>query len=327
MAGGVSTVDLALAISRKGGLGFLAAGYKTPAAIEQEMAVCSASELPYGVNLFVPQNDPIDTEAIKRYQTQLEQDFEMQLQVQDANDDFWHEKLALVLKYQVPFVSFTFGCPSIEIIEQLKQNGSKTIVSVTTKEEALIATSQGADAICLQSFEAGGHRASFQNADEANPLALIDLMKFVREEIKTPIIAAGGMMKGADIQLALRAGASAVQLGTAFLCTEESGANAIYKEALRSTQFTETALTRTFTGRLARGLKNDFMRNYEELAPAIYPAVHTLTQAIRANALKEQNPQAMSLWANRRFKEIRTGTANEVFDQLMEEWLFPVLEN
>ena len=321
MAGGVSTVDLALAVSRKGGLGFLAAGYKTPEAIEKEMAVCSASDLPYGVNLFVPQHDPINAEAIERYQQQLEQDFQMQLVVQPANDDFWQEKLALVMKYQVPFVSFTFGCPSKELLEQLKNNGSITIVSVTNLEEALIAVNHGADAICLQGAMAGGHRASFQNRDEDASLSLTDLIKLVRKEVEIPIIAAGGIMTGEDIQPALRAGADAVQLGTAFLCTKESGANAVYKEALRSNQFTETALTRAFTGRLARGLKNDFMHNYEELAPAIYPAVHTLTQPIRAKALKDHNPQAMSLWANTRFQEIRGGTADEVFDQLLHEWL------
>ena len=327
MAGGASTVDLALAISRKGGLGFLAAGYKTPEAIEKELAVCAASGFPYGVNLFVPQNDPIDTEAIERYQKQLEQDFQMQLEVKPANDDFWQEKLALVRKYQVPFVSFTFGCPSKEVIAQIKENGCVAIVSVTNLEEALIAVNHGADAICLQGVSAGGHRASFQNRDEAPPLSLTELIRLVRKKVEIPIIAAGGIMTGEDIQPALRAGADAVQLGTAFLCTEESGANAVYKEALRSNQFTETALTRAFTGRLARGLKNDFMHNYKELAPAIYPAVHTLTQPIRAKALKDYNPQAMSLWANTRFQEIRSGSADEVFDQLLSEWLGPIQEN
>lgn len=239
--------------------------------------------------------------------------------IQEPHDDFWAEKLELVMKYKVPYVSFTFGCPSKEIIERLKRIGSHVIVTVTNLSEAKIAVNNGADAICLQGMEAGGHRATFQNADEASYVSLLNLIYTIRKEIRIPTIAAGGMMNGKDIHLALCAGADAVQLGTAFLCTDESGANPIYKQALQSDQFSETALTRAFTGRLARGLKNDFMSTYESSAPAIYPAVHTLTQPIRAKALKDQNPHAMSLWASTRFKEIKQGTVKDVFEQLTKE--------
>lgn len=318
MAGGVSTVDLALEVSHNGGLGFLAAGYKTPEVIEQEILECNASSLPFGVNLFVPQNDTMD-EALYLYQHRLEQDFQIKLTIPEPHDDFWAEKLELVMKYKVPYVSFTFGCPSKEIIEQLKRTGSHVIVTVTNLSEAKIAVNKGADAICLQGVEAGGHRATFQNVNEASYETLINLIYTIRREIRIPIIAAGGMMNGKDIHLALCAGADTVQLGTAFLCTDESGANPIYKQALQSNQFSETALTLAFTGRLARGLKNDFMSTYEGSAPAIYPAVHTLTQPIRAKALKDKNPHAMSLWASTRFKEIKQGTVKDVFEQLTKE--------
>lgn len=319
MAGGVSTVELAIAVSRKGGLGFLAAGYKSPEAIEQEISVCAATSLPYGVNLFMPQCGTID-ESLHLYQTELQQDFQIQLPIREPNDDFWQEKLELVMKYKVPYVSFTFGCPSKEIIQQLKNNDSKIIVTVTNLSEATTAINNDADAICLQGIDAGGHRATFQNSDETSYLSLINLIHTIREEIAIPIIAAGGIMNGRDIHLALCAGANAVQLGTAFLCTQESGANTVYKQALQSNHFSETVLTRAFTGRLARGLKNDFICKYDKLAPAIYPAVHTLTQPIRTKALNERNPHAMSLWANTRFKEIKHGTVDEIFEQLIQEW-------
>lgn len=318
MAGGVSTVDLALAVSHNGGLGFLAAGYKTPEAIEQEIFVCMASGLPFGVNLFVPQNDPVD-ETVYLYKQRLEEDFQMKLTIQEPHDDYWTEKLQLVKKYKIPYVSFTFGCPPKEIIDQLKDHGSYVIVTVTNLAEAKIAVERGADAICLQGSGAGGHRATFQNVDESSDIPLIDLIKTIRKEIPIPMIAAGGIMNGKDIHHALSAGADAVQLGTAFLCTKESGANPVYKKALLSGQFNETALTRTFTGRLARGLKNDFMTRYESFAPASYPAVHALTSPIRAKALKEENPHAMSLWASTRFKEIKQGTVKDIFKQLVEE--------
>lgn len=318
MAGGISTIELALAVSQNGGLGFLAAGYKTPEVIEQEILQCNESALPFGVNLFVPQNDALN-DALYVYQHRLEEDFQMKLTIPKPHDDFWMEKLELVMKYKVPYVSFTFGCPSKEIIEQLKTNGSHVIVTVTNLSEAKIAENNGADAICLQGVEAGGHRATFNDVDEAPYVSLLHLIKNIRNEIQLPIIAAGGMMNGQDIHLALSAGADAVQLGTAFLCTNESGANEVYKQALQSDQFFETALTRAFTGRLARGLKNDFITTYENSTVAIYPAVHTLTQPIRAKALKDKNPQAMSLWASTRFKEIKQGTVAEVFEQLTKE--------
>jgi len=318
MAGGIATVDLALAVSKIGGLGFLAAGYKTPEAIEEEIYKCKESGLPFGVNLFVPQNDPID-ESLYSYKERLEEDFQVPLAIPEPNDDYWTEKLELVKKYKVPYVSFTFGCPSREIIEQLKENGSAAIVTVTNLEEAKMAMGNGADAICLQGADAGGHRATFQNVDEDSNVPLTELIAIIRREIPLPMIAAGGIMNGKDIHLALSAGADAVQLGTAFLCTEESGANPIYKQALKSGEFKETALTRTFSGRLARGLKNEFMVKYESIAPRCYPAVNALTQPIRSKALKDGNPQAMSLWASTRFKEIQQGTVKDVFEKLIRE--------
>lgn len=320
MAGGVSTVDLAIAVAQNGGLGFLAAGYKTPQALEQEIATCKASLQQFGINLFVPQNDAID-KKFYLYQQQLSEDFQIELTIQEVHDDFWEEKLALVMKYKAPFVSFTFGCPSQEIIKQLKESGSHVIVTVTNLLEATIAQNNGADAICLQGVEAGGHRATFQNVDEAPYMSLVNLIHSIHKNIQIPIIAAGGIMNGRDIHLALCAGADAVQLGTAFLCTEESGASSVYKQALQSGYFTETSLTRSFTGRLARGLKNDFICNYEQSAPAIYPAVHALTQPIRVKALKEKNPHAMSLWANTRFQEIKQGTVKDLFERLIMELL------
>jgi nitronate monooxygenase len=319
MAGGVSTVELATAVSRKGGLGFLAAGYKSPEAIEQEISVCATTALPYGVNLFMPQCDAID-KSLHLYKTQLAHDFQLQLTIREATDDFWQGKIKLVMKYKVPYVSFTFGCPSKEIIQQLKNNGSKIIVTVTNLSEASIAIKNGADAICLQGIDAGGHRATFQNSDETSYLSLVNLIHTVRKETAIPIIAAGGIMDGRDIHLALCAGANAVQLGTAFLCTPESGANTVYKQALLSNHFSETVLTRAFTGRLARGLKNDYTCKYDKSAPAIYPAVHTLTQPIRTKALNDRNPHAMALWANTRFKELKHGTVDEIIEHLIQEW-------
>lgn len=318
MAGGISNEKLAIAVSKSGGLGFLAAGYKTPEAIEKEILACQSSNFPFGVNIFVPSNDPI-TKKAEEYKALLEEDFNINLNLGKASDDYWAEKITLVKQYQVPYVSFTFGCPTVLEIEELQKAGCKTIITVTNIEEAKLAQLNGADAICIQGMEAGGHRATFQNIDDEQFTPLANQIYEIKQEVTLPIIAAGGIMNGKDIQLALAAGASAVQLGTAFLCTEESGANPTYKKALLSHEFTETAITRAFTGRRARGLKNHFMEKYSEIAPAVYPTLHYITQPIRQKALIDENPQAMSLWASTRFKEIREGRAEEIMAQLISE--------
>ena len=136
MAGGVSTVQLAIAVSKNGGLGFLAAGYKTVEQLEEEIVACINENVLFGVNLFVPSNDPY-TEEAKHYHDTLQQEFNMELPIPADSTDFYEEKLALVKHYKVPYVSFTFGCPSTETILALQQAGIQTIVTVTSLAEAL----------------------------------------------------------------------------------------------------------------------------------------------------------------------------------------------
>lgn len=319
MAGGISTVALATAVSENGGLGFLAAGYKTAEALETEIIAMEQAGVLYGVNVFVPTLETDKQEEVEAYKTILEKDWQMKLELPAWSDDEWEEKLALLKHYKVPAASFTFSCPSKEIISDLQENGTYTIVTVTDEKEALIAQQAGANAVCLQGIEAGGHRASFENTDPIGNKPLIDLLADVLETVEIPVIAAGGIMDGEQIKELLQAGAAAVQLGTAFICCEESGANPIYKRALIEQQFTNTKLTRTFTGRLARSLENDFMQRYEAVAPAAYPTIHFVTQLIRKQALIKENPQAMSMWAGVGFEKVRALTVKELMQQLKTE--------
>lgn len=319
MAGGVSTANLAIAVSKNGGLGFLAAGYKTSDGLETEIKACIEADVLYGVNLFVPSQETYDETALQTYREQLEKDFSMSLPIPEWSDDEWSEKLALVEKYKVPFVSFTFGCPEKKIIERLQKIGCQIIVTVTDIDEAKIAYESAANAICVQGINAGGHRGSFLNTDSLNYEPLHELIRKVRNAVNLPIIAAGGIMSGQQIRLLLIAGASAVQLGTAFICCDESGANKVYKKALLEGQFKETALTRTFTGRLAQGLSNEFMKKYELQAPKVYPALHYMTQPIRKQALENENPQAMSLWAGTGFKMIQALPVKDLLEKLVNE--------
>ena len=318
MAGGISTVALARSVSENGGLGFLAAGYKTAEVLEKEIIEMEHSGLLYGVNVFFPTPEA-DEQDVRTYKTRLENDWDMKLELPVWSDDEWEEKLALLKQYKVPAASFTFGCPNEETIRDLQSHGTFVIITVTEAEEALFAQQAGADAVCLQGIEAGGHRASFDNTDPKDDKPLTELLQEVRAVVQVPVIAAGGIMDGGYIKELLQAGAVAVQLGTAFICSEESGANPVYKRALIERQFTSTKLTRAFTGRLARGLENDFIHRYDVEAPAVYPTVHFLTQLIRKNALLREDPQAMSLWAGTGFEKVRALPVKELMQQLVKE--------
>lgn len=325
MAGGVSTPALAAAVSNAGGLGFLAGGYKKAEEMREEIvAVRELTDKPFGVNVFVPSEEDVDENALLRYRQVLEKEaerFGVQLGEAKWDDDDWEAKLAVLVEEKVPVVSFTFGCPSPDIIAKLKDNGSFVIVTVTSTEEALIAKQAGANALCVQGAEAGGHRASFRNnAASHENASLLVLLQQIREAVDIPLIAAGGIMRGSDIAAVLAAGACAAQLGTAFLRCPESGANPLHKNALVDPNFQSTAVTRSFTGRFARGLVNRFLIEYDKLAPAAYPHIHHMTKQLRKAAAQANDPQVMSLWAGQGYRLAKDMPAGEIVRLLMEEW-------
>ncbi|OQP15614.1 nitronate monooxygenase [Geobacillus zalihae] len=324
MAGGVSTPELAAAVSNAGGLGFLAGGYKTAEAMRKEIhELRTLTDRPFGVNVFVPGDKTVDEEAVERYRVALAAEaerFGASVGEPKWEDDDWAAKLDVLLQERVPVVSFTFGCPDKEVIAALQKAGSFVIVTVTAVEEAEMAAKAGADALCVQGAEAGGHRASFGNdLNKCGALELFPLLARVRAAVRVPLAAAGGIMDGRGIAAALKAGASAVQLGTAFLRCPESGAHPLHKQALADPRFVETAVTRAFTGRPARGLVNRFMAEYRALAPAAYPHVHHMTKPLRAASAKAGDPEGMSLWAGTGYRLARELPAAELVEELKRE--------
>ncbi|MGG3006959.1 nitronate monooxygenase [Geobacillus stearothermophilus] len=324
MAGGVSTPKLAAAVSNAGGLGFLAGGYKTAEAMRKEIhELRTLTDRPFGVNVFVPGDKTVDEEAVERYRVALAAEaerFGASVGEPKWEDDDWAAKLDVLLQERVPVVSFTFGCPDKEVIAALQKAGSFVIVTVTAVEEAEMAAEAGANALCVQGAEAGGHRASFGNDPEKDEaLELFPLLARVRAAVRVPLAAAGGIMDGRGIAAALKAGASAVQLGTAFLRCPESGAHPLHKQALADPRFVETAVTRAFTGRPARGLVNRFMAEYRTLAPAAYPHVHHMTKPLRAASAKAGDPEGMSLWAGTGYRLARELPAAELVEELKRE--------
>ncbi|GGX51364.1 oxidoreductase [Streptomyces minutiscleroticus] len=326
MAGGISVPPLTAAVSEAGGLGFLAGGYKTADGMYQEIKqLRSLTARPFGVNLFVPQPDTADASAVDVYAHQLAGEaawYETELGDPDGGrDDGYEAKLAVLRDDPVPAVSFHFGCPPREVLESLARLGTRTLVTATTVEEALAVQYAGADAVIVQGVEAGGHRGTHRDNPETDGagIGLLSLVAQVREAVHLPIVAAGGLMRGSQIAAVLAAGASAAQLGTAFLATPESGAHPVHKQALTNPLFVRTELTRAFSGRPARGLVNRFLREHGPYAPAAYPQVHHLTQPLRQAAARAGDAQGMALWAGQGHRMARELPAGQLVEVLAAE--------
>lgn len=324
MAGGPSTPDLVVSVSEAGGLGFLAGGYKTPEALaEQIREVRARTDVPFGVNLFVPQQPAFDPDAVEKYRDRLHATatrYGIELPpIRDRDDDWFAAKVDLLVEQRVPVVSLTFGLPSADIVRRLRDAGCTVIATVTTAAEAHTATETGVGALCVQGPEGGGHRATFRVEDEPESTPLPDLLDEIIPECPLPVVAAGGIADGTRIADLLARGAVAVQLGTAFLRSPESGAKAAHKDALRDPRFTRTVVTRAFSGRPARGLDNEFITTHDHAAPAAYPQVHHLTSAVRAAAAAQHAPEDMALWAGTEFRSTTADPAATILRRLWDE--------
>jgi nitronate monooxygenase len=276
---------------------------------------------PFGVNLFVPGSPDVDEHAVRVYVERLRASeagrYDADVGEPRFDDDDWDAKLQALGEAKVPVVSFTFGCPSPEVIASLREVGSEVWVTVTDLAEARIAQVAGADALVLQGIEAGGHRASFVDSDGAEGLPALALLRLVAGESELPLIAAGGIADGAGVAAMLAAGAAAAQIGTAFLHAPEAGTNPAYKAALSAE--TPTALTRAFTGRLARGLVNRFLLDHSAAAPAAYPHIHHATAPIRAAARTREDADGFNLWAGQAHRLARELPAAEIVETVASE--------
>ncbi len=322
MAGGPSTPALAAAVSGAGGLGFLAGGYLSAPSLERDMAeIRRLGASDFGVNVFVPGSPEVDETALRAYLDSLgpeAEEFGVEL-VPSWDDDDWSDKIELLAHNPVPVVSFTFGAPTPEVVARLQRAGSRVVITVTTPDEAARAAHAGADAVCAQGIEAGGHQGSF--SDDAAPdtgWGLLALVTAIGHQVQIPVIAAGGVMTGSGVGAVLRAGAVAAQVGTALVRSPESGASEVYKGALADPAFSQTAITRAFSGRRARGLGNTFMRAHPD-APSAYPHINNATRALRRAAVARHDPHAINLWAGQGFRLARPRPAADIITTLGDE--------
>ena len=320
MAGGVSTPSLAAAVGRAGGLGFLAAGYLSPETVAAQIAEVRESVDLFGVNLFAPQ--PVaEPDRIAAYRRELEETeaarYGVTLPDPDLDDtDHWEAKLALLLDDPVPAVSFTFGLPDTQTLARLKDQGTYTVGTVTSAGEAIQAATLGVDALCVQGPEAGGHRGIFDPAAFPSTTPLLTLLAEIRAAVPAlPLIAAGALATPDDVTRARAAGAALTQHGTAFLHADEAGTHPRHRAALIDPRFAETVLTRAFSGRWVRTLRNRFTDAHPQ-APAAYPALNQLTRPLRAAAAKQADPDGMGMYAGTKHHLAQAAPAAEILAML-----------
>ena len=309
MAGGPSTPELAAAATNAGGLGFIAAGLLPPDAFaERIIAAQKLTSGPLGVNLFVPQPSAGTPATFKAYAAALAAEAEhygVRLGEPRYDDDDWAAKLDGVHDLRPEAVSFTFGLPTMGGCSRLQNAGITTVATVTTVLEAEMASARGAGALVAQGPSAGGHRATFDPVAKPDCQPLAVLLAALSARVDAPIVAAGGLATSDDVNGVIRAGAVAAQLGTAFLLAHEAGTNPVHRAALKDPNFTETVVTRAFTGRYARGLRNRFIDEHEAEAPFGFPEIGKLTGPLQAASSKGNDPHGMALWAGTAFDKPR----------------------
>ena len=305
LAGGPSTPELAAAVANAGGLGFVAAGYLRPDAFAEQLGRARRLTAgPLGTNLFVLEDREIDADALATYARELEDEGE--LGVPRFDDDWLEEKVAASIAGGATVISTTFGPPPPWLVDAAHRAALQVWATVANADDAHIALDAGADVLVAQGAEAGGHRASFDDVERDVPL--LELLAELHD-LGRPVVAAGGIVDRASADAARAAGASAVQAGTAFLLCPEAGTYPVHRVAL--TRPGETAITRAFTGRRARGIVNRFMRDHPD-APSAYPHIHHLTAPIRAAARAAGDHDRVNLWAGTRFAGAREVPARDV---------------
>jgi nitronate monooxygenase len=328
--GGLSTVELATTVSEAGGLGSYGAHILPPQQIlDLAQQLRARTSRPFALNLWVSDHDPggdaLSPADFERA-AQLFAPYFRELGVPLPSPpprygERFDEQVEALLEARPPVFSFVFGIPSPAILAECRRRGIATIGAATSVAEARALEEAGVDALVATGFEAGGHRPSFLARAEDSLMGTFALTRLVTSRVKIPVIAAGGIADRQGVRAALTLGASAAQLGTAFLACAESGASPTHKRLLFSERAAATTLTRVFSGRLARGLANRLTR---ELAPRLaelppYPIPGWFLSHLRAAAIAQENPELMSLWSSQVAPALRHTSAAELFADLIAE--------
>ena len=323
---GASSPEMAVAVSAAGGLGSIGAGALPAADIGSAIAALRArTDRPFGVNLFVnrpahPGADEIDQALARLAPWYAELDQPLPAPPNAYAPDF-DLQLAALAQAAPAVASFTFALLTRSEVEALQARGVFVVGTATTVAEARAWAEVGADGISAQGAEAGGHRGHFLADTAASLVGTMALVPTIRAAVDLPVIAAGGIMDGRGVAAALALGAAAVQMGTAFLLSDQTAISKPWRRALEKAGDDPTRLTRAFTGRHARGIENRFMREMlgvEGKVPA-YPVQNRLTQPLRAAAAKADTPEMISLWAGQAVGLAKPGDAGEMIKRWWDE--------
>ncbi len=325
----VSTPQMAAAVSNAGGLGSLPVGGLSADATRQLIRETKAlTGQPFAVNLFahdLPAYTENDIAPMRELIVQLAQKRGYTLDTAGLSNFTLHsyqDQVAVLVEENIPIVSFTFGCLDDTSIQLLKACGCMLIGTATCVEEALYLQKHNVDIAVVQGIEAGGHRGSFLTHIPLPQVGLFSLLPQVAGTVSIPCIAAGGIHNAASMQAAFELGAAAVQIGTAFIGTAESNAPAAYRQRLEQAKDTDTALTRAFSGRWARGIRNELMNSIEQSHIPIppFPLQSLLLMQLRILAQQQNDTEYMSLWSGQCAGKPRAGTATGLIQKLVSEY-------
>ena len=328
--GGLSSARLVATVSNAGGMGSFGAYTNTPAEIKNiNDDIRKLTDKPYALNLWV---SDIDTEALyyskeafEKMQALYKPYFdELGLQLPEMSQNIaskFEQQAEAIISAKPAAFSFIFGIPSKEILRECKKQNIKTIGAATTPDEALALEEAGFDFVIATGFEAGGHRPSFLRPAKDSLTGTFSLVPQVADAVKIPVIAAGGVADGRGIAAALTLGASAVQIGTAFLACEESNASETHKELLFSSKARYTSLTNAFTGRLARGTSSRIATEMQthEKGVAPLPLQSLFLSSLREAAIAQGKTDMITFWAGQSAPLIRYKKADELFKALVAE--------
>ena len=325
MAGGPSTPELVAAVSNAGALGSLGVGYLSPDQIDSEIIkVKKLTEQPFCVNLFVPENN--QSQDVSSGVNKKLEEFSKELGASPAQlpgppSYTFEDQLAVIVDNGVPVFSFTFGIPEGRFMKKLLEQRTVIIGTATCVEEAVLLQEAGCNSIVAQGSEAGGHRGSFGSTVGTPMIGGLALIPQFVDKLKIPVIASGGIMDGRGIAASLALGASAVQIGTAFLSCKEANIPKPWLDSILNSQDTSTVLTKTFSGKYARGINNRFIDEMTSLEDEIppYPLQNSLTRQIRNAAKERGDSEYMSMWAGQGSALSRKSTAKELVNRLASE--------
>jgi nitronate monooxygenase len=328
--GGLSSQGLTAAVSNYGGLGSFGAHGLNPEAIRKVVReIDGLTPKPFAMNLWVSMEDEgartSTEEAFHRSLAPLAKHIES---VGGAKPTYrpyepirFEDQVQVLLEEGISAFSFICGIPSKQILDEFRRQGTVLIGTATTVDEAIALEQAGVDVIVASGFEAGGHRGSFLQSSEDSLTGTMALVPQVVDAVRLPVVAAGGIGDARGIMAAFALGAEGVQMGTAFLACEESGANIHHRKALLGGQAKQTALTRGFTGRLARGIKNRLLDELNQKDTEIlpYPLQRALVRHLSIPAEKAGRPELLPLWAGQSASLSRCADVDALLDTLVNE--------